>query len=245
MRQIINVGNELWNERCTIINLERTGNDEQMYRTKMYEFSLKMKQHRDKLNPRDYHLVQRNRKYFFNTDRVNIEMWQVRLKAAISSELQRRQSCKDSIEAFVIRKKPRKKKRAYPTESKTQKRYRQSTLFQSSISKDRNTTELVQITNTSIISEEIREKRKRLYELVKKRRKKKRKQTLIHPLRTVLPKVPHQSSQSPSPGKKRMALQVLKDKGKKRKLSSQGKARKISIREKSRKLTGQDLKNNR
>ena len=42
-----------------------------------------------------------------------------------------------------------------------------------------------------------------------------------------------------------MALQVLKDKGKKRKLSSQGKARKISIREKSRKLTGQDLKNNR
>ena len=36
VKLLVNYGNELWNERCTIVNSEKIANDEQLYRTKMY-----------------------------------------------------------------------------------------------------------------------------------------------------------------------------------------------------------------
>ena len=57
VRLIINFGNELWNERCSIINSENSTTDDQLYRKRMHTFSLQMKQQKHLLNPRDQHLV--------------------------------------------------------------------------------------------------------------------------------------------------------------------------------------------
>ena len=251
VRIIIQFGNELWNERCTIVNAENNATDEQLFRTRMYEFCLKMKQNKDQLHPRDQHLLQRNRKYFLRTDRTNIEMWQIRLRAALSCELHRRDTTKDTIEPYIIRKKVRRSKRKFPKYIPPKLQYRQQNLFQALKTTQIHPQSASQV-ETEINLSEITQRRKRLRKLVQKRKMKKRQSTLEFSHHPIYNSVATKK-------RKKIMIRDVNDRTKKRECSYSNllKAKKLksnendvrrngkSVREKIRAMTGQDPKNNR
>ena len=237
IRMIIHFGNELWNERCSIVNLENSSTDEQLYRQRMYTFSIQVKQLKDRLNPKDHHLLQRNRKYFFKSDRVNIEMWQTRLVAAFSCEENKRKNQKDSIEPFLTRKQRNRKKRKaqYLPDPK---KYRQTVLFNSAFNIQRKVQSQSSATPPLLQPEITQEKRRRLEKLVHKK-KRKRQSTLVLPAFTTI----KTKKRTRIMTKKRSSADIHPTNTANKR--SRIEFRVGSVRENARKVTGQDTKNNR
>ena len=265
VRIIINFGNELWNERCTIVNAEKNATDEQLFRVRMYELSLQMKQNKDKFHPRDHHLLQRNRKYFYRTDRINIEMWQIRLQAALASEINRRENSKDSIEPYLIRNKVRRRKRRLQENPRQQRIYRQQLLVQQVTSTSTCVNQSTISDEQTLLDSEIKRKRRKLENLVKKRLKRKRQVSITSfPARTsnknpaknkrfegntqhrkVFPSAAPIPKRLKRLRKKWTIVNTQQDPRKKQKTTASRRENGGSVREQIRALTGQDIKNNR
>ena len=241
VRLIVKFGNDMWSERCTIVNMENTDTDDQRYRRKMYEFSLQMKQKKHHLNPRDYHLVQRNKKFFFQSDRSNIEMWQIRLAAALTCETNKRKSQKESIEPYVTRKKVQKKKRKLSPPRDSPK-YRQTILFAAIPTQPSQNNILTQ---ADITPDAIKKKRKKLNELVSKRKKRKRQTLLKSAVSSSLPVLGNKRSRIVKSGRKRLYEKNSLNVNKKKNCTPKAKKTIECIRNTLRKENGQDPKNKR
>ena len=106
---IIDRGNELWEEQCTIMHLTNKSTEETRCRKYLYEFYSAQK-NKQELNVRDAHLLKRSRKYFSIAHVSVLEMWHSRVLGAIDREKARRKHEGDDISKFVVRKR-RKKRR--------------------------------------------------------------------------------------------------------------------------------------
>ena len=124
---IIDRGNILWEERCEIIHTAKIDTNERRYREFLMDLLV---QTRDKkqLNPKDYHILQRKRKFFMNAPKPTLEMWHLRLLGMVRFESERRKSEGSDIRKFIITKKRRRRQRI-PTMSPEPKSYHQQTLW--------------------------------------------------------------------------------------------------------------------
>ena len=85
---------------------------------------------RDKkiINSKDYHMLQRKRKFFMNVPKSTLEMWHLRLMGMIAFEKERRKKEGSDIQNIVVRKKRRRRQRIQTVQPQP-KSYQQQTLW--------------------------------------------------------------------------------------------------------------------
>ena len=126
---IIDRGNELWDERCTLMHLMKQGTEDEWYCDYLYVFLLSQRDKND-LNIRDRYLLKRTEKYFQTAHLAILEMWHSRFLAALQREKERSKNEGDDISKFVSKTRRRRKWRIIQPLPQPET-YHQTTLWKS------------------------------------------------------------------------------------------------------------------
>ena len=124
---IIDRGNILWEERCEIIHTAKINTDERRCRELLMDLLVQTRD-RKIINLKDYHILQRKRKFFMPAPKQTLEMWYLRLMGVITFKKERRKKEGSDIQKFMVRKKRRRRQRIQ-TDQPKQKSYQQQTLW--------------------------------------------------------------------------------------------------------------------
>ena len=124
----LQLGIDLWNERCTILHNEKKSTEEARYRNSLLTLLIHLQENKQYLHQSDAYLLSKKRSFFTSCARANLEMWHMRLNAAVERQQRRKQWSTQDIRKFGNLRKS-EKKRERPRVRKKKKTYTQQTLF--------------------------------------------------------------------------------------------------------------------
>jgi len=108
---------QMWKARCQYIHLTKDGTSESAYRNKIKKCE-NMKKDPLKLMKCDRHLLNRNKKFFLSRSVVVVQMWETRIKYAITLANEKRKVTGKDISRYRQIKRKAKSENRNPNASK-------------------------------------------------------------------------------------------------------------------------------
>ena len=139
---LIDHGTRLWKERCDILHAEKQSTEEARYRSSLKAMLCQLKTNKDSLHQSDSYLLQKTDNFFHSCKRANLEMWNIRLNAAIERQQKRKREKTRDIRQFGTIKRRTKRKQREFQDTPPPPAYMQQTLFQTQTFQTTNMTNL-------------------------------------------------------------------------------------------------------
>ena len=225
-----------WKERCDFLHAENLATKDQRFRT-MLKLKLEyLKANKSTIHQSDYFLLAKSDSFFKKCDTANLEMWFLRVKIAVERQEQRMKQQVGDIRKYTVMKRRKRKRTRMTTVQLPPKQYTQLTIFDQPQVQQ----QVPLPSQDDIIQSEqrnINKRRKRLENLVRKRRLHQR--SILYHMKRIKRRKCHSTVSTIQP-----THTIPHDNNRVPKRKRQNGVRVGSVRQRLRKY-GRDLKNDR